>query len=134
MKPIQYALMATTVANVGGGITFALLALFKQYPMLVDPVQMDEQSRWHYIMLWAFVAVIGLGYGVASRDPARQTAMLLIGGLGKVTAAAIWAYMAWIGIGSPLVLPAVGFDGGLGIWFLVFVAQTWFGGRTAASR
>jgi len=123
VKPIQYAVYTTTAANTGGGLVFALLAHFGIYPLMVQPVVMDAQSQWHYAMLWWFVAILGLGYGVAAKDPSRQTAMILVGGLGKLTAALIWAYIGWIGVGSLLVLPAAVFDGALGIWFLVFIGQ-----------
>lgn len=72
------------------------------------------------MITWLFVAAMGVGYAAASRDPERQTALVLCGGVGKLCAVAVWIEMLVDGYGAPLMITGVLWDGILGVLFLLY--------------
>jgi hypothetical protein len=77
----------------------------------------------HHAIVWLFVGAMGVGYGVAARDPARQSALVLCGGVGKLCAVVVWVEMLASGLGTPLLAGGVVADGVLGVLFLVYAAR-----------
>ena len=120
-RTISMALKATAVLNIGAGLA-ALAAPDLHATLMLAPDSVLEGLvlRYH-VMMWGFVVVMGLGYAVAARNPEEQTALILAGGVGKLLAAGVWLEMLASGLGAPLMLGGILFDGSLGVLFLVFV-------------
>jgi cytochrome c biogenesis protein CcdA len=70
----------------------------------------------HY-MLWTFIFLLGVGYGLIGNDPYHNSALLWVGILGKTGAALIWYAVYVLGHGTPMLL--IGATGDL-IWAGVF--------------
>ena len=75
----------------------------------------------YHNLFWSTVFFMGIGYLIASRSPADQTALIICGALGKLSVAVIWGDLFLTGNATPLILGAVGFDGTFGLIFLVYI-------------
>jgi hypothetical protein len=62
---------------------------------------------------------MGLAYWVASRNPHRERAILLAGGLGKLLAAGLFAEMVLTGLGTWLLAGAALWDASFGLLMLL---------------
>lgn len=119
-KLVKYGLMATAVLNLVSG-TAAVLAPSVNAQILLGPdVVLDGLLLRYHLIMWLFVAAMGVGYGAASRDPERQTALVLCGGIGKLCAVAVWLEMLVSGYGRAPMFLGVLWDGTLGVIFLLF--------------
>lgn len=119
---IRNALRATAVLNLTAGLSAVAFPALNARLLLAPGVVLDGLTlRYHWIV-WLFVAAMGVGYAAASRDPARQTALVLCGGTGKLCAVAVWLEMLVHGYGAPLMWAGVAWDGALGALFLAYLA------------
>jgi hypothetical protein len=124
---ITKALIGTTAVNCIAGIL--ALAMPDLYTVLIFGLEGQLEGltlRYHYI-IWLFVLAMGLGCGVAARNPEEQTALILASGVGKAVFALICAQMLFSGQGTFLLLVAVVFDGVLGLLFLAYSLPLIFG-------
>lgn len=120
---VTYALWTTAVLNVVGGLTSALAPALNAQLLLAPGMTLDPVGLRFNVIIWLFVLAMGFGYGLAATDPARHTALLLAGGVGKIAAAAVWVEMVWSGLGSWIMAAATVFDGSLGVLFLAYLVQ-----------
>lgn len=120
-RVVARALAVTAAVNlVGGAAAIAMPAVNAR--LLYGPdVVLEGLLLRHHLIVWAFVVAMAGGYAVAARDPSRHTALVLSGAVGKLAAAAIWVEMVFRGLGTPLLLAGVAFDGSLGLLFLAWV-------------
>lgn len=121
-RVVVLLLRVTAVVNVVAGLASAAWPALNTSLLIGPDVTLDVTGTLYHRLVWGFVAAMGVGYGLAARDPERQTAMVVAGGLGKLTAAVLWT--AWLvqGLGGPAMIGGVLFDGALG---LVFLAWGW---------
>lgn len=121
-RVVVLLLRLTAVLNIVAGLASVAWPALNTALLIGPDVAFDTTGTLYHRLVWGFVAAMGVGYGLAARDPERQTAMIIAGGLGKLTAAALWT--AWLvqGLGGPALLGGVLFDGALG---LVFLAWAW---------
>ena len=75
----------------------------------------------YHNLFWSTVFFMGIGYLIASRSPAEQTALITCGALGKISVAVIWGDLFFAGKATALILGAVGFDGTFGLIFLIYI-------------
>lgn len=113
-------LQLTAVVNVVGGLASLVLPELNVALLLGEGITLDPVSLGLHRLVWAFVAAMGVGYAIAARDPERQTALVVCGGLGKSSAVVVWAWMALDGVSGPAMWPAMAFDGALGVVFLLW--------------
>jgi hypothetical protein len=117
------ALALTAVMNAIAGIASALFPALHAELLLAPGTVLDGVTLRYHVMLWLFVAAMAPGYAVASRDPARQTALMLCAGIGKLAAVAVWVEMVASGYGTSVMALGIVFDGVLGAWFLAFAVS-----------
>ncbi len=123
-RHVARALWLTAALNLPTGVLSAIFPSWNAAIFLAPgPVLAGVALRYH-AMFWGFVAVMGIGYAAAARDPERQTALVLVGGLGKLLAVTVWAEMLTSGVGGPLLLGGIVFDGALGVLFVAFSARS----------
>ncbi len=130
---VVYGLRATAVLNLVGGLSAVLLPSVNASLLLAPGVVLDGVLLRYHLILWLFVAAMGVGYAAASRDPERQTALVLCGGIGKLCAVAVWAEMLVSGYGRPMMLAGIVWDGVLGVMFLLWLATRGAEGRVIAA-
>jgi hypothetical protein len=117
---VSRCLLATAVVNVAAGAAAIVAPGLHGRLMFTDAVALEGLLLRYHLMLWGFVVVLGIGYGLAARDPAGQRPLVLAGGLGKLVAAAVWTEMLVTGVGTPLLAAPVAWDGVLGTVFVVY--------------
>ena len=114
---LKIALWVTAPVNILGGAVAAAspsTILEVAFGVLApDPVLLGVTR-----IFYAFVVVLGVGFIVAARDPARQSALVLVGGLAKLAAVCGWIALYLQGNGTPNVLAACAFDAPLGLLFV----------------
>ena len=129
---VARALWLTAALNLPTGVLSTLFPALNAAIFLAPGPALAGVALRYHVMFWGFVAVMGVGYAAAARDPERQTALVLAGGLGKLVAVAVWAEMVTSGVGRPILLGAMAFDGALGVLFVAFAAPRLLGRETAA--
>lgn len=117
---VTFGLRATAVMNLGAGLTSVIFPGLHARMMLADGVVLDGLTLRYHLMVWLFVATMGVGYALAARDPARQTGIIVAGGLGKLCAAALWTEMLASGFGTPFMIAGIAWDGALGVLLLLY--------------
>jgi hypothetical protein len=128
---VSRCLIATAVVNLVAGVAAIAAPDLHAQLMFRESGPLDGLLLRYHVMLWGFVVVLGLGYGLAARDPAGQRALVLAGGLGKLVAAGVWTELFLTGVGAPLMVAGIAWDGVLGA---VFVGYAWRGrSRTAVA-
>tara|TARA_Y100001934_G_scaffold249556_1_gene311113 strand:- start:276 stop:680 length:405 start_codon:yes stop_codon:yes gene_type:complete len=121
---ISTALKITAVVNLIAG-SGAVLAPSLNTSLLLGPeVTLDAVTLRYHLMVWMTVLIMGICYAVASKDPEKQSALVLAGGLGKLMVASIWVEMFMVDLAAPLILLPICFDALLGILFAVFGIRT----------
>ncbi|PKL76285.1 MAG: hypothetical protein CVV27_11040 [Candidatus Melainabacteria bacterium HGW-Melainabacteria-1] len=106
--------MNLTAALLALGLPELFWSLFYAAPLTQDPL------LWrHHIALWGFVLAMGLGYGLAARDPGHERGILLAGGIGKLLMVGIWTEMLLSRLGTWILLSGMLWDGVLGALFLL---------------
>ena len=122
-RVVVLLLRLTAGVNVAAGLASVAWPALNTSLLLGPDVAFDATGTLYHRLVWGFVAAMGVGYALASRDPEQQTAMIVAGGLGKLTAAALWT--AWLvqGLGGPALLGGVLFDGALGVVFLTWAVS-----------
>lgn len=75
----------------------------------------------YHQIFWGFVFIMGIGYFMAAMNPAANRGVLLIGGLGKLLAAAFWIMLYAQGEGKWMMLGGGISDGLLGVVLLVMM-------------
>lgn len=124
LETVRAALRLSTVTNLAGGLG-ALAApelharLFYGAHGAMAPVQLLDHR-----LLWSFVAIMGIAFGFASRDPDRSLGLLLAGGVGKLAACLLWTAALVTGVATPLVTLAILIDGALAATFLAYLLET----------
>lgn len=79
----------------------------------------DAAASANHLMLWLFVGIFGVGYFKAARDERYVEPLLLLGGLGKLTAAIVWLSVLLGGARSFFLIQGIAFDGAFGTYFLL---------------
>lgn len=115
-------LYLTAVVNVVAGLANAALPDLHATLMLADGVVIEGVLLRYHVMLWLFVAVMGLGFGIAATDPERFTALITAGACGKLVAAGVWVEMVLAGHGGPMMWGGILFDTPLALAMVVYVA------------
>jgi len=126
---VSNALRLTAAVNALAGSAALALPDLHARLMLAPGAALDGLTLRYHVIVWLFVLAMAPAYAVASRDPERQTGLLLCGGLGKLGVAAVWTEMLVSGHGAWLMLGGVAFDGLFGLLFLAFVLPRIGGGR-----
>lgn len=75
----------------------------------------------YHQIFWGFVFIMGIGYFMAAMNPAANRGVFLIGGLGKILAAAFWVMLYAQGEGKWMMLNGGISDGLLGVVLLVMM-------------
>jgi ABC-type antimicrobial peptide transport system permease subunit len=75
----------------------------------------------YHQIFWGFVFIMGIGYFVTATNPAANRGVLLIGGLGKLLAAAFWIMLYAQGEGRWLMLGGGIADALLGVVLLLML-------------
>jgi hypothetical protein len=117
---VRNGLRATAVLNVVSGLAAVAAPAVNARLLLGPDVVLDGLLLRYHVITWLFVAAMGVGYAAASRDPERQTALVLCGGVGKLCAVAVWIEMLVDGYGAPLMITGVLWDGILGVLFVLY--------------
>jgi len=120
-KTVAQALRITAAVNLLAGAAAILLPDLNAELMTGATSPLEGLTlRYHYTV-WIFVATMGVGYAIASRDPEGQTGILMAGALGKIAMVVIWCEMLHSGYGTSLLWGGIAFDGAMGMLFLAFV-------------
>ena len=118
---ISTLLKVTAFVNIGSALAALLLPQLNVQLLYgtTDPLTGLIQS--YHNLFWLTVFFMGIGYLIASRSPAEQTALITCGALGKISVAVIWGDLFLAGNATPLILGAVSFDGTFGFIFLIYI-------------
>ncbi len=119
-RVVSVALAVTAVVNLVAGVSAVVLPELNVELLIGPGVVLEDLTLRYHWMVWTFVGAMSAGYVVAALDPERQTALILAAGLGKLSAAVIWIEMLLSGLGTPLLIGGIVFDGPLGLLFLAF--------------
>ncbi len=119
-RVVSVALAVTAVVNLVAGVSAVVLPELNVELLIGPGVVLEDLTLRYHWMVWTFVGAMCAGYAVAARDPERQTALVLAAGIGKLSVAVIWIEMLWSGLGAPLMIGGIAFDGSLGLLFLAF--------------
>ncbi len=112
------------VANILGAL-LALGAMDLHLQMFYGRLQVqDILLQFYHYNFWFVVLMMGFGYAVIARNPLHNRALILIGGVGKLTVAASWILLYTMNEATVIVLGGVGYDGLFGILFLLLYRQT----------
>ncbi len=123
---ISIALMITACVNLTAGLAGMLFPDLNAQIMIGPDVSLDGLTLRYHHTIWAFVASMGVGYAIASRNPEAQTGLLAAGGVGKLAIVVIWCEMLYSGHGAWPLLGGIVFDGAMGLLFLAFVTPRIF--------
>lgn len=123
VKWVRVALRATAVLNIAAALGALVLPSLHAEWFLGPNVILDGLMLRYHMMMWSFVLAMGFGYVIASRDPARQTGLMVAAAVGKLFAAGAWSEMLFSGLGAWPLAAGIVWDGALGVLFSVFVAQ-----------
>lgn len=126
-RSLTWALRVTAVVNLVAA-TAAIVAPGTNVALLYGLEPLDAMTLRFHWMAWLAVGVMGVGYAVASRDPASQSGILVAGALGKLGFALILVEMLFSSLGTTLLLVIIAFDGFLGVWFAAYLLSR-LGGR-----
>ncbi|MCC6808988.1 MAG: hypothetical protein IT381_16285 [Deltaproteobacteria bacterium] len=116
---LKRAFYVTAVANIIACVQNVAMPDMSRTMFFGAAPPFDEATRTTHLLMWLFVGVFGVGYWKAARDEAWVEPLLVLGGCGKVTAAAVWLTSIMNGVRSPFLMLAIAFDGVLGAYFLV---------------
>ena len=120
---VSMALKVTAAVNLmAGGAALAMPDLNTRL-MIGPDVQLDGLLFRYHVLIWLMVVAMGVGYAVASREPEKQTGLILSGALGKLFVAGAWTEMLISGLGTWMLLGGILFDGTLGLLFLIYAVQ-----------
>ena len=120
-ETVRSALRISTVTNLSGGLGAILAPTLHTQLFYGVEEGMSPLLLLDHRLLWSFVAIMGIAFGFASRDPDRSLGLLLAGGIGKLTACGLWLAAIAPGEATPLVALAVAIDGGLALAFLGYL-------------
>jgi hypothetical protein len=118
------ALWVAAVVNVVAALS-AIAAPALHYQLLYNyegPI--NDAAMASHVMLWLFIGLFGVGYGLAARDQHLRPGVLFLGGAGKSIAAALWLVVFVRGNHSLFLVQGVLFDGVFGVFFLVNYFRT----------
>jgi hypothetical protein len=87
----------------------------------IQPENVSQILFLYHQMFWSFVIAVGLGYYVVSRNPHEHQVMMLVGGIGKISAALAWAHALYHYNANVIVLGGILWDGAWGVFFLVIL-------------
>jgi hypothetical protein len=113
--------------NLSGGLVALLCKEFmtKMFYVNNDGGFCSVESSINYYLLYSFILIMGMGYWMVGNDPSKNKALVIVGILGKMTAAIVWIITFFLGNGTIFLL-----GGALGdlTWALLFI---YFLSRTA---
>lgn len=75
----------------------------------------------YHQLFWGFVFIMGIGYFVTATNPAANRGVMLVGGLGKLLAAAFWIMLYAQGEGRWMMISGGVVDALLGVILLVMM-------------
>ena len=110
-----------TITGVSAALAPAMFSkLFHGRDVTSDPLLL----RLH-LMVWLFVAALGLSYAHAGfgKDPVSRST-LVAAGVGKGVAVLLWIEMMTQGLGTVLMPGAIAFDAALSALFLVTLLRS----------
>ena len=106
--------------NLSGGL-FALFCkelMSKLFYINNDGAFSSVESSINYYLLYSFILIMGIGYWLVGNDPGKNKALVIVGIIGKLTAAITWIIAFFLGHGTIFLL-----GGALGdfAWALLFI-------------
>ena len=120
-KLVSNALKLTAFVNGIAGIAGILTAQLSTQLLYGPDVILEGHLLRFYLIIWAFVGSMGIGYWVASKNPSQQSGLLIAGGVGKLTFVLICIEMLSNNLATMLLLAPVLFDAPMGLLFLAYL-------------
>lgn len=115
---LKRAFYLTAVLNIGAAIHAVTMPDASRMMLFGQALPFDEAARTTHLMMWLFVGIFGVGYWKAARDERFIDPVLLLGGCGKLVAAAVWFSAIVGGVRSIFLVQGIAFDGVFGTYFL----------------
>lgn len=106
------------------GATSALVAMPLHLQIFYGRNSTDVLVQFYHYNFWAIVLIMGFGYLTLARNPAYNRPLILIGSVGKLTAAISWLILYFVNQASIIVWGGILYDGLFGLLFFLIYRRT----------
>lgn len=112
------------IMNIIGAVSSMLMPDFhlKLFYNLTPDVISDILYLYHQ-MFWSVVLVMGVAYYIMAQNPRGHQGILLIGGVGKISAVLAWGHALYHYGANAIVWGGIVWDGAWGVFFFVLLWQ-----------